>query len=78
MIKKSVKKPKLLCPLCQGSKFKKKTTTYPMRMFDGKQVNVGSVPVQECQACHHLVPTKAGAEKINRCMATMTSVLFKI
>jgi hypothetical protein len=27
--------------------------------------------VQECDHCHHLIPTKAGCEKISRCMETM-------
>lgn len=68
---------KLFCPLCQGSKFKTKITTYPLRMFDGKQVNIGRVPVYECSNCQHLVPTKTGADKINRCMETMASLFFK-
>jgi hypothetical protein len=44
-------------------------------MLDGRQVNVGRVAAQECENCHHLIPTKAGNEKINRCMATM-ALLF--
>jgi YgiT-type zinc finger domain-containing protein len=78
MKQNSVKKPKLVCPLCQGAKFQKKNTTYPLRMFDGKQINVGRVSVSECSKCQHLIPTKAGAEKIDRCMATMATVLFKL
>jgi YgiT-type zinc finger domain-containing protein len=64
------------CPLCQGTTFKKKITTYPLRTFDGRQINIGRVAVQECDNCHHLIPTKAGSEKISRCMATMTQLLF--
>lgn len=29
----------LSCPQCQGTTFTRKTTTYPMRMLDGRQVN---------------------------------------
>jgi YgiT-type zinc finger domain-containing protein len=64
------------CPLCQGTTFKKKITTYPLRTFDGRQINIGRVAVQECDHCHHLIPTKAGSEKISRCMTTMTQLLF--
>ena len=70
-------KSKLLaCPLCQGTKFKNRVTTYPMRTFDGRQINIGRVAVYECGNCHHLIPTKAGEQKISRCMATITHVLF--
>jgi len=70
-------KPKpLSCPLCQGTTFTRKITTYPMRTFDGRQINIGRVAVQECDQCHHLIPTKAGEQKISRCMATITHVLF--
>jgi YgiT-type zinc finger domain-containing protein len=73
---KTIKDQKFTCPSCHGSKFTKKSTTYPVRMFDGKQVNIGRVSAHECNKCQHLVPTKAGAEKIDRCMATMAIALF--
>ena len=70
-------KPKpVSCPLCQGTTFKKKITTYPMQMFDGRQINIGRVSVQECENCHHLVPTKAGSEKISRCMGTIAAMFY--
>jgi hypothetical protein len=47
-----------------------------MRTFDGRQINIGRVAVYECGNCHHLIPTKAGEQKISRCMATITHVLF--
>jgi YgiT-type zinc finger domain-containing protein len=79
MKKLNLKKKKITCPLCQGTTFRKRTTTYPMRMLDGRQVNVERVPVHECKGCDHLVPTPAGADKINRCMMTMTALdFFKI
>lgn len=71
------KKPaEMSCPLCKGIQFKKKCTTYPMRMFDGRQVNIGRVSVYECQQCNHLIPTKAGAKKIDRCFAAMAPLFF--
>ena len=66
----------LSCPLCQGTTFTKKLTTYPLRTVDGRQIIIGRVAVRECDNCHHLIPTKAGSEKISRCMATMTQLLF--
>jgi YgiT-type zinc finger domain-containing protein len=70
-------KPKTLsCPLCQGTTFKKKIATYPMRTFDGRQIHIGRVAVQECQNCRHLLPTKAGSEKISRCMAMMATIFY--
>jgi len=62
------------CPLCQGTTFKKKIATYPMRTFDGRQINIGRVAVQECQNCQHLIPTKAGSAKITRAMAAMAQL----
>jgi hypothetical protein len=47
-----------------------------MRTFDGRQINIGRVSVQECDNCQHLIPTKAGSEKINRCMAATAHLLF--
>jgi YgiT-type zinc finger domain-containing protein len=66
----------LSCPQCQGTTFTTKTTTYPMRMPDGRQVNVGRVAVQECAHCHHLIPTKAGSDKISRSMAAVAQLFF--
>ena len=54
----------------------KKITTYPMQMVDGRQINIGRVSVQECENCHHLVPTKAGSEKISRCMGSIAAMFY--
>lgn len=70
------KPEQLSCPLCQGAQFTRKITTYPLRILDGRQINIGRVAVQECENCHHLIPTKAGSEKINRCMATMAHLFL--
>jgi YgiT-type zinc finger domain-containing protein len=70
----SSKTQRLSCPLCQGTTFQRKITTYPMRTFDGRQINIGRVAVQECDHCHYLIPTKAGCEKISRCMETMAQL----
>jgi hypothetical protein len=34
------------------------------------------VSVQECENCHHLVPTKAGSEKISRCMGSIAAMFY--
>ena len=70
-------KPKAMpakCPLCNHPKLKAKITTYPTKYFDGKQLNIARVAVHECLSCHHLIPTKAGAEKIHRCFASMATL----
>jgi YgiT-type zinc finger domain-containing protein len=64
------------CPLCHGTTFKKKITTYPVRTFDRRQINIGRVAVQECVSCHHLNPTIAGREKIDRSMASVAQLFF--
>jgi YgiT-type zinc finger domain-containing protein len=63
------------CPLCKATTFKRKMTPYPVQTADGRQINIGRVAVQECENCHHLIPTKSGYEKINRCLETM-ALLF--
>jgi hypothetical protein len=47
---------------------------YPLKI-DKKQINVGRVSVTECMDCHALIPTKAGLEKLGRCMMTFMSIL---
>jgi len=76
MTHKAIKRANRICPSCQGLNFTKKSTTYPIKMFDGKLINIGRVSVHECNKCNHLIPTKAGEEKIGRCMATMAITLF--
>jgi YgiT-type zinc finger domain-containing protein len=77
MTTRKTAKSKIICPLCKGTEFKKEAlATYPMRLFDGKQVNIDRVPSYECLNCHHLVPTKAGAKKVNRCFTAATSLFF--
>ena len=72
----SVKLKPLSCPQCQGTTFTRKTTTYPIRIPDGRQLNVGRVAVHECANCHHLIPTKAGSEKYSRAMVAMAQLFF--
>ncbi len=67
---------KLLCPLCDNNQFKKRTTTYPVKLSDGRQVNINRVAVNECNKCQHLIPTKSGTAKINRCIRTMAILFF--
>jgi hypothetical protein len=56
-----------ICEQCGSQNLKTHLTTYPIKM-DTRQLNVGRVSVKECLDCHHLKPTKAGQEKIERCM----------
>lgn len=68
-----MKKPKKftkVCENCDGKNIKTHLTTYPIKI-ENKQINVGRVSVKECMNCHMLKPTKAGQNKIERCMMTM-------
>lgn len=66
---KAIKKLEKLCESCGGKNTKTHLTTYPIKMGE-KQINVGRVSVRECMDCHTMKPTKAGQEKIGRCMMT--------
>ena len=70
MTKKSGK----LCEACGGQNTKIHLTTYPVKMGE-KQINVGRVSARECMDCYAIKPTKAGQEKIERCMMTFMSLL---
>jgi hypothetical protein len=67
-------KPGKSCKECGGKNVKTHLTTYPLKI-DKKQINVGRVSVRECMDCHVLIPTKAGLEKLGRCMMTFMSIL---
>ena len=62
------------CEECGGPNIKTHLTTYPLKM-DKKQINVGRVSVRECMDCHAVIPTKAGLDKLGRCMMTFMSIL---
>lgn len=55
------------CGTCGGENTKTHLTTYPIIIAE-KQINVGRVSIRECMDCHAMTPTKAGKEKIGRCM----------
>lgn len=63
------------CEHCGGQRFKSRSMTYPLKIAD-KQINIGRVAVKECQDCHEIFPTKAGQEKISRCLGTMIHLNF--
>jgi len=72
---KSIKKPDRLCEKCNSKNIKTHQTTYPV-MLGEKQVNIGRVYVRECLDCHHIKPTKAGQEKVDRCAMSVFSFLM--
>lgn len=55
------------CEKCGSQNIKTHQTTYPMKMGE-KQLNIGRVTVKECMDCHDVKPTKAGQEKVARCV----------
>jgi hypothetical protein len=63
-----------ICATCGGNSFKNRITTYPIQLGE-KQLNIGRVAVKECLACHHLMPTQRGQDKIARCLATFASLM---
>jgi YgiT-type zinc finger domain-containing protein len=73
---KTNKKTGNSCEECGGLNIKTHLTTYPLKI-DKKQINVDRVSVRECMDCHLLMPTKAGLDKLGRCMMTFMSFLEK-
>ena len=67
---KVTQKPGKTCEKCGSQNFKTHLATYPVKL-ETKQINIGRVSVKECMDCNALTPTKAGQEKITRCMMTM-------
>lgn len=68
------KKPET-CVKCGSQFLKVRRTTYPVTMGE-KTINIERVSLKECTVCHHQHPTKAGKEKIERCMMTMTMMMI--
>jgi hypothetical protein len=71
---KTSNRSKKSCEKCGGQNIKTHLVTYPVKVGE-KQINIGRVSVKECMNCHVLEPTKAGQEKIGRCMMTFMSML---
>jgi hypothetical protein len=62
------------CPRCGDTRLQRRITTYPVELtappsLAGKQIHVHRVALHECHACGHLMPTKAGQAKVDRCVA---------
>jgi hypothetical protein len=72
---KTKKKPSKLCVKCSSPNLKTYLTTYPVKAGD-KQLNVARVTIKECMDCHHLSPTKAGKEKIERAQMTFMTLFL--
>lgn len=70
---KPMKKSAKSCEKCDSINLKTHQTTYPVKIGK-KQLNVQRVSVKECMDCHDLKPTKAGQEKVARCIMTFMSL----
>lgn len=73
---KSTKNIGKACEECGSTNLKNSITSYPVKMKN-KQIHVGRVSVKQCLDCSTIMPTKAGKEKIARCMMNVMS-LFNI
>lgn len=71
---KATKKSAKTCEACGGENTKTHLATYPVKMGE-KQINVERVSVRKCEDCHAIKPTKAGQEKIGRCMMSMMTLM---
>lgn len=65
-----MKNLKFVCEHCGSEEYERRTTTYPV-FIQNRQIDVGRVAVRVCADCQHMFPTKAGQEKINRCIGNM-------
>jgi len=63
-------KTKPSCEKCASQNLKSRVTTYPLQLGE-RRVDVGRVAVKECLDCHHLMPTLAGKQKLDRCLGTL-------
>ncbi len=70
---KKTKQHRKSCEKCGSDNLKSHLTTYPIKL-GAKQLDVGRVSVNECLDCQTLKPTKAGQEKIERCLVTFMSL----
>lgn len=56
------------CSSCAGTDLVRRITTYPVMLtgqLEGKQVDIGRVPLYECKACGHQMPTRRGQTKVD-------------
>ena len=63
------------CENCGSHSLKARRTNYPMTMGE-KTIIIERLSLKECTVCHHQHPTKAGKEKIERCMMRMTMLML--
>ena len=71
----STEKEGKTCCECGGTSLKYKMTTFPFRSSLGKTILVNRTPLYECLDCHHLIPTRKGREKLDRCLGAFMSLL---
>lgn len=65
--------PKRACQQCRSTSWKHKSATYPVFLdgaLKGKRLDIYRVDLHQCRQCGHLMPTRKGRAKINRCTKT--------
>ena len=75
-------KPPDRCPICAGTALVRRITTYPVVLtapasVRGKQIHVNRVALHQCDACGHLMPTRAGQAKVDRLVARSIRTLSR-
>lgn len=77
---KSTPPTQKVCAQCHSTQLKRKLATYPVQL-DGKlkdkRIDVYRVELDRCRQCGHLMPTKAGAAKVKRCVKKGTEFFLK-
>jgi len=74
MTTRQKKKPET-CANCGSHLLKARRTNYPMTIGE-KTIIIERLSLKECTVCHHQHPSKAGKEKIERCMMRMTMLML--
>jgi YgiT-type zinc finger domain-containing protein len=68
-------KSKIVCENCSSPNMTSKVTDFPIKIGP-RTIVVSRVPAKCCTECGRIYPTKAGAEKIERLMNTMSHLRF--
>jgi YgiT-type zinc finger domain-containing protein len=61
------------CTNCNNAVLRKKTATFPVKLGE-RTIEVGRVAMNICDQCGAMIPTKAGKEKIERCVSNVKAM----
>ena len=69
------------CGSCGGTDLVRRITTYPVMLtgkLEGKEIDVGRVPLYQCRTCGHLMPTAAGQAKVDHMIEQGTELFLNM